>query len=181
MDSRTLSGKTILCQVWNDKLDNVLARKKVKYGTPYFNVKIGGRTRRYKINYDTDGVIKQNGKLWVYDTDFSNTIGAMKFSSFSEHEVLDSDEAYQVFENNGVKMYVSKGGIPLLYLAICMIAVVAMAFAIIATVPSGLSASEQRDELDKQITALRQENAVLKSRLQDGDVGNTENPIVTIP
>lgn len=160
-----IKGKKILCRVWNNQHDKVLAKKTIKFGAPYFNVKIGGRDRKFKVNYQMQGCIKEDNKVFLYDTEFDNTVGGMKFHSFSEHEIMNSDESYQVFENNAVKMYVSKGGIPLLYLAIAMIAVVAMAFAIIATVPSGMSASQQRDELDEQITLLRQENAVLKQQL----------------
>lgn len=160
-----LTRKKIICRVWNKEKDKVLAKRTIKYGQPYFNCKIGGRDRKYKVNYDMKGCVKEDTKVFLYDTTFENTVGAMRFFGFSQHEVMNSDESYQVFENNAVKMYVSKGGIPLLYLAICMIAVIAMAFAIIATVPSGMQASAQRDELDKQITVLRQENAVLKSQL----------------
>lgn len=163
-------GKKIICRVWNEEHDDVLAKTEVKYGAPYFNVKIGGRDRKYKVNYNMKGCVKQDGKLFLYDTVFDNTVGALKFHSFSKHEVMDSDEAYQVFENNAVKMYVSKGGIPLIYLAIAMIAVVAMAIAMIATVPSGLQANENVKFLDQQITQLRQQNAILQQELNNRGV-----------
>lgn len=166
-----ISGKKLICRVWNNEHDDVLAKKTIKYGAPYFNAKIGGRDRKYKVNYDTKGCIKKDGKVHIYDIVFDNTVGALRFHSFSKHEVMDSDEAYQVYENNAVKMYVSKGGIPLIYLAIAMIAVVAMAFAIIMTVPNGLNASEKVDELDKQVTQLRQQNAVLQQQLIDRGSG----------
>lgn len=169
--NKALYGKKILCKVWNNDMDEVLGKATIKYGTPYFNVKIGNQKRKFKVNYNTEGTIKQDGKMYVYDTNFDNTVGAMRFYSFSEHEVIASDEAYTVFDNNAVKLYVQKGGFPPIYLAIAMIAVIIMAFAFILTVPEGLTAIEQRDILDKQITALKQENAVLKQQTQSDNIG----------
>lgn len=164
-----VSGKKILCRVWNKDMDDVLAKTTVKFGTPYFNVKIGNQKRKYKINYNADATIKRDGKIFLYDTDFDNTVGAMRFYPYSDYEVIASDEAYTVFDNNAVKLYVQKGGFPPIYLAIAMIAVIVMAFAMILTVPDGMNASQQRDVLDAQVTALKQDNAVLRQQLQSGD------------
>lgn len=163
---KAIYGKKILCRVWNKEMDTVLARKTISFGTPYFIVKIGNQKRKFKVNYNAESTIKQDGKMYLYDTDFDNTVGAMRFYSYSEHEVIASDEAYTVFDNNAVKLYVQKGGFPMWYLAVAMIAVVVMAFAFILTVPDGMQAIEQRDTLDKTVTSLRQENAVLKQQLQ---------------
>lgn len=164
--SKALYGKKILCRVWNREMTEVLARRIVKYGTPYFNVKIGDTKRKFKINYDVEATIKRDGKVYTYDTNFDNTIGAMRFYSYSEHEVIASDEAYTVFEDNAVKMYVAKGGIPMLYLLIAMIMTGAMAFAIILTVPDGLQAQEQRDLLDAELTKAKQDIAIKNQQIQ---------------
>lgn len=161
---RGLLGKKLVCNVWSDtgvkSTPTRLARKTVKYGAPHFIVKIGGQQRFFKINYETKGMIKQAGKQLVYDTHFSNTVGGLSFYEFPE--AMDSDQAYTVFRNNAVDMYVKKGGIPFLWLILAMaVALVAMV-AMMATVPSALSANDQVKELDAQVTALKNTNQALE-------------------
>lgn len=161
-----LRNKKLVCRLWSDTGENsmpsVLARRKVRYGQPTFNAKIGGKDRFYKINYKKAGAIKQEGKQLYYDTHFLNTVGAL---SFNEHdEDVDSEEAYTVFKNNAVNMYVKKGGIPpmLLYIAFAMVMVLVVVIAYIA--PSFVSATQSMEELDKQVTALKQQNAILQQQ-----------------
>lgn len=158
-------NRKLICRVWASPDEPFsLAKKTVKYGTPSFHVKIGGKDRLYKINYTADGCIKQEGKKLYYDTSFSNTTGALRFFEFPED--MDSEEAYTALENNAVNMYVKKGGIPLMYLMVAMLAVVAMAFALIFIVPPSLQAQEQVKELDAKITTLTKDNTILRQQLQ---------------
>lgn len=163
--NHTLAGKKLLCRVWSDTGENttpqVLAKKKITYGQPTFAVKIGSKKRYFKVNYTTKGVIKQDGKLLIFDTHFSNTIGALSFYEFPE--AIDSDIAYTVARDNAVDMYVKKGGIPMLYLLIAMAVAMVAFIAIIVVLPPALQAQEQLKELDKQVSVLKQENANLRS------------------
>lgn len=78
-----IKSKKIYCRVWSSaKEPIVLARKKVKYGSPTFDAKIGGKNRTFKINYDHEGCIKQDGKKFYYDTAFDNMTGALSFHEF---------------------------------------------------------------------------------------------------
>lgn len=163
-----LKGRKLYCRIWSDTGKNgtphTLGKiKKIKYGQPFFNAKIGGKDRMYKINYRTKGLIKQEGKKLFYDVHFLNTVGALSFYEFPED--MDSEEAYTTFKNNAVNMYVKKGGIPPLVLYICLaIALVAM-IALIAIVPSAFSAQESVKGLDAQVTALKAENQLLRSQI----------------
>lgn len=164
-------NKKLYCRVWNEDGTRTLRKRiKIPYGKPYFSCKIGGKDRFFKINYETRGLIKVIDGRMYYDTAFDNALGAFALGNIEYPEDMDSAEAYTTFKDNAVQMYVKKGGIPLLYLMIAMGMVMIMAIAIIATVPSGLSASEQVKDLDAQVTELRQQNAVLQQQL--AQVGN---------
>lgn len=159
--------KTLHCRMWNEKGNRTIGKpKKITYGKPYFTMKIAGRDRYFKVIYNIEGMIKNiEGKLY-YDTTYDNSLGALALRNVEFPEDMLSEEAYTVFINNAVNMYVKKGGIPLLYLLIAMIMVVVMAIAIVATVPAGLGAQDQVKELDKQVTALKGQNLALQSQLQ---------------
>lgn len=161
---RSLIGQKLLCRVWSDTGENStpvrLAKKTIKYGAPNFSVKVAGKDRFFKINYEEKGLIKQDGKQLVYDTHFNNTVGGLSFHEFPE--AMDSDQAYTVFRNNAVDMYVKKGGIPFLWLVLALgVAMVAM-IVMVLTVPSALQAGEQMKELDEQVTALKNTNQALQ-------------------
>jgi len=161
-----LKGKKLYCRVWSDTGENgtpqVLARKTLKYGTPEFHVKIGGKDRVYKINYISRGIIKQDSKKLIYDVHFLNTVGGLSFHEFPED--MDSEEAYTVFKNNAVNMYVKKGGIPMWYLLIAMGVALVGFIAIIAVVPSALQAQDEVKQLDALVTQLKGQNAVLQAQ-----------------
>src|SRR5574341_214589 len=160
----SFKGKKLICRVWDNPKDPYcMAKKKVTYGSPYFKAKIGGKDRLYKINYNTEGCIKQDGKQLIYDTTFKNTTGALRFFEYPED--MDSEEAYTALENNAVNMYVKKGGIPMWYLLIAF-AVAGVGFvALIAIVPSALQAQDEVKQLDLQVTQLKKDNAVLSAQL----------------
>lgn len=171
-----LKGKKIICRVWSDDGKNgmpvVVARKKVKFGTFKFEVRGLGNPRYYKINYPT---LKQDGKNFVYDTHFSDAIGALTFHRFPEE--MPSDEAYNIFEYNAVNAYVKKGGIPLYYLLIAMGVAMVAFLAIIFVIPPALQAQEAMKDLDAQVTiknqqlnALATENEQLRQQL--GNIPN---------
>lgn len=117
-----LMGKKLVCKVWDSDgstgVPRRLAKKTVKYGAPSFTAKIGGVKRLFQINYEDFGAIKQEGNFFVYDTTFDNTTGSLAFHEFPEE--MDSSQAFTVFLNTAVKMYVAKGGIPLHYLIIAV-------------------------------------------------------------
>ncbi len=163
--------KVLYCRIWNENGTKTIGKsKKITYGTPYFTMKVAGRKRFFKINYSVQGMIKNiDGKLY-YDTTYDNTLGALALRNVEFPEDMMSEEAYTSFVNNAVNMYVKKGGIPLTYLLIAMAMVLVMGVAIIATVPSGMNAQKQVEELDKQVTVLKQQNAVLQQRLQTGGI-----------
>src|SRR5688572_25843469 len=143
-------GKKLTCRIWDkDGLRTLRKGIKIPYGKPYFNCKIGSKDRFFKVNYNNGFIKVIDGKMY-YDTAFDNTLGAFALRNIEFPEDMDSEEAFTVFKNNAVNMYVKKGGIPLLYLLICMIMVTVMAFAIIATVPAGLQAQENVKDLDNQ-------------------------------
>lgn len=155
-----------MCRLWNEKGTRTIAKpKKIPYGMPYFTSKIGGKQRYFKVNYYTEGMIKNiDGKMY-YDTAFDNSVGGFALRNYEFPEDMDSEEAYTIFKNNAVNMYVKKGGIPMLYLLVAMGLAFACIIAVIATVPAGLKASEQVKDLDNQVTSLRQQNAVLQQQL----------------
>lgn len=161
-------NKRLYCRVWNEDGTRTLRKAvKAKYGQPFFTAKIGGLSRYFKINYETKGFIKViDGKMF-YDCAFDNTVGAFALGNREFPEDMDSAEAFTVFKDNAVNMYVKKGGIPLLYLLFAMVAVIVMAIAIVATVPAGLSAQENVKDLDAQVTTLKQEKAVLQQQLNN--------------
>lgn len=159
--------KKLYCRMWNEKGTRTIGKpKKVTYGTPFFTTRIGGRQRYFKIIYNTEGMIKLIDGKFYYDTTYDNTLGGLALRNIEFPEDMMSEEAYTTFVNNGVNMYVKKGGIPLLYLMVAMGMVLVMAIAIIATVPAGMQAQEQVKQLDTQITALKQRNIVLEQQVQ---------------
>lgn len=162
-------GRKIICRIWSDNGKNatpmVLAKKKIKYGQPDFSVKIGGKMRMYKMNYRTKGLIKQDGKFLYYDIHFSNALGGLVFYEFNED--VDSEEAYTVFKNNAVNMYVKKGGIPAILLYVSFIALIIMAVALAYVSPTTINMQTQVKELDTQITTLKQQNAILQQQLNN--------------
>lgn len=166
-------GKKILCKVWSDIGENsnphMVGKKEVKYGTPTFNIKIGGKDRLYKINYRQRGYIKREGKRLIYDTHFLNTVGGLSYHEYPED--MDSEETYTVFKNNAVNMYVKKGGIPQWYLLIAMAIAGIALIALMVTVPPAMQAQEEVKFLDQQITALKAENQRLQSGQPDR-IGN---------
>lgn len=170
-------GKKLYCRVWNEKGTRTLARpKKIPYGMPYFTTKIGGKNRFFKVNYYTDGMIQNiEGKMY-YNIAFDNTVGGFALRNHEFPEDMASDEVYTAFVDNGLQMYVKKGGLPMIYFAIAMIVALVCVIAVLATVPAGLGAQENVKVLDAQVTALkgenlalRAENQILKSTQQNGD------------
>lgn len=159
-------GKKLHCRIWNEEGTRTIRRPvTIPYGKPYFTCKVGTKDRFFKVNYSTKGLIKViDGKMY-YDIAFDNSLGALALGNVEFPEDMDSEEAFTVFKNNAVQMYVKKGGIPLLYLLFAMIAVTAMAFAIIATVPAGLQAQDNVKFLDSQVTQLKKDNAILQQQL----------------
>ena len=159
-------GRKLKCRIWNEDGTRTIRRPvTIPYGKPYFTCKIGTKSRFFKVNYMTKGMIKNiDGKLY-YDIAFHNSLGALALGNIEFPEDMDSAEAYTVFQDNAVNMYVKKGGIPLLYLLIAMGMVLVMAMAIIATVPAGLQASDNVKDLDAQVTQLKKDNAVLQQQL----------------
>lgn len=157
-------NKRLICRVWDEKgIRTISKAKKITYGQPFFNVKIGKKDRLFKVNYNTEGMIKViDGKMY-YDTTFDNSVGGLSFHEFPED--MDSEEAYTIFKNNAINLYVKKGGIPPMVLYICLAVAFVSMIGIIVTVPSALDASSQKDELDKLATVLKQENAVLKQQV----------------
>lgn len=155
-------NKKLFCRIWNEDGTRTLRKPvKIPYGRMFFTAKIGGKNRYFKVNYITKGFIKNiDGKMY-YDIAFDNSLGAFALGNIEFPEDMDSEEAYTVFKDNAVNMYVKKGGIPLMYLLFAMIAVIVMAIAIVATVPSALTAQEQVKDLDAQVTSLKQNNAIL--------------------
>lgn len=113
-------GKKLLIKVWSsDKVNpHVIAKKKIPYGQPYTNIRFAGKDHRYKINYQSEGMIKQEGKEFIYDTHFDNTVGGLAFHEYPEE--MDSSEVYDTHINNGVDLYVKKGGIRPILLYICI-------------------------------------------------------------
>lgn len=164
--------RKLICRIWNEKCNRTLRKPVViPYGKPYFSAKIGTKDRFFKVNYDLEGMIKyDNGKLY-YDTVFDNVVGGVALRNYEFPEDMDSEEAYTTIKNNAVNMYVKKGGIPLLYLMVAMLAVIVMAIAIVATVPAGLGAQEQVKDLDAQVTQLKKDNAILAQQLAGANNG----------
>lgn len=123
-----LVGKKLRVKVWSNNGENetprVLTTLKTKYGQPAVTWRAKGGKRMYQIDYEHKGAIKQEGKTLVYDTVFDNAVGALTF--YEHDEDIDSGQAYTMFLNSAVNMYVKKGGIPLLYLIIAMIGMVVM-------------------------------------------------------
>lgn len=158
--------KKLICRIWNEEGTRTIRKPiKITYGKPYFTCKVGTKDRFFRVNYSTKGIIKIiDGKMY-YDIAFDNTLGGIALGNVEFPEDMDSEEAYTVFKNNAVNMYVKKGGIPLMYLLVAMIAVTVMAFAIIATVPAGLQAQENVKFLDEQVTQLKKDNAILQQQL----------------
>lgn len=169
-------GRKIICRVWSDTGENntpmVLAKKKIKYGQPDFSVKIGGKSRMYRMNYRTKGLIKQEGKILYYDTHFANAVGGLAFYEFKED--IDSEEAYTVFKNNAVNMYVKKGGIPAVLLYIAFIGMIILAVALAYVSPTAIAMQQNTEELDAQVTILKQQNAILQQKL----TGNSEGGFI---
>lgn len=162
-----LKNKKIICRVWSDTGANntpvVLSKRKIKYGQPTFNARIGGKDRLYKVNYRTKGLIKQEGKLMYYDTHFLNSVGGLAFHEFQED--IDSEEAYTVFKNNAVNMYVKKGGIPAILLYITFIAMIILAVSLAYVSPTTIGQQSTIEQLDAQVTTLKQQNALLQQQV----------------
>src|SRR2546426_2872646 len=176
-ESQTLSNipipleyknRKLYCRIWDETGTRTLVKpKKVPYGIPFFSAKVGGRDRYFKINYNTRGMIKSIDGRMFYDTAFDNATGGYALRNYEFPEDIDSEEAYTIFKNNAVNMYVKKGGIPMIYLMVAMgIALVAMIM-IIAVVPAGLQAQDQVKELDKQVTVLKAQNQVLQKQANE--------------
>ena len=166
-------NKKLICRVWSNtgeqSTPNLLGKKKVKYGVPEFSIKIGGKMRLFRIIYKIKGVIKQEGKHLYYDTVFNNTTGALAFYEFPED--MDSEESYTVFKNNAVNMYVKKGGIPAILLYISFLAVIILAVALAYVSPYVASSQQTIEQLDSQITQLKQNNAILQQQLLQNNNG----------
>ena len=162
-------GKHLYVRVWggsrgerNDLTQPHLVAKpkKIPYGQPSVSMKIGGKERLYKINYQTDGMIKQEGKRLYYDTHFLNQVGGLRWYEFPED--LDAEEAYTVFKNNGVEMYVKKGGIStkilimiLAITAIAMVGVMVMASYTFPTMQQNTVNEKNNIALSNKIDQLR--------------------------
>lgn len=159
-------GKKLKCRIWNEDGTRTIRRPvTIPYGKPYFTCKIGTKSRFFKVNYMTKGMIKNiDGRLY-YDIAFHNSLGALALGNIEFPEDMDSAEAYTVFQDNAVNMYVKKGGIPQIYLLVAMAVAGICMIGVIATVPSALTAQEQVKDLDTQVTTLKQENAVIKQQL----------------
>jgi hypothetical protein len=160
-------GKKLIVKAWSGDLDNpsVLQRRTIKYGQPSVTMRIAGKDRLYKINYLDKGLIKQDGKNLVYDTHFLNTVGGMRFHEYPED--IDSEEAYTVFKNNGVDMYVKKGGISqrifLLLLAMVSIGMVVSAVLAIYTI----NAQAQSAVDAKNLISLSGKISALEAQVQN--------------
>lgn len=121
-----LVGKKLKVKIWSNNGEHetprVLHTAKTKYGQPHVTWRAKGGKRMYQIDYEHKGAIKQDGKSLIYDTVFDNAVGALTF--YEHDEDIDSGQAYTMFLNSAVNMYVKKGGIPLIYLIVAMIGMV---------------------------------------------------------
>jgi len=159
-----LQKHKLICRIWNEDGTRTIAKPVViPYGQPTFTKKIGKKDRLFKVNYYDEGMIKViDGKMY-YDTTFDNAVGGLSFKEYPED--AESSEIYTIFNNNAVKMYVQKGGIPLIYLMVAMGMAMCAFIAIIVVIPDGLHAKDQVKDLDNQITALRANNAGLQQEI----------------
>lgn len=159
-----IKGKKITVKIWsNDAISpNKLYEKEIPYGQPYLDVRFGKDDRRYKINYRTKGMIMQEGKKHIYNTSFNNHVGGLSFHEYPEE--MDSSEVYDTHVNNGVDMYVKKGGIRpiLLYICIGIIAVAMIGLIYFAQYALGLQSNNDINQknligLSNKIDTLREQ------------------------
>ena len=172
-DSQGKTPNKIIVQVWllryGKGRDRLVAQKKVPMGTEYVEITPKGfglfihrksDKRRYQINYQD---LKETPKGYLYMTDVTNTLGALSFGEYPKH--VDSRREQKLIVDNNVRMYVEKGGIPLLYLLIAMMGMV---------VGMGVSAffgiqyfqiQDMNTQLDTLVTNLKAENAILRSQI----------------
>jgi len=160
-------NKKLIVKIWSDTGENgtpqVLFKRTVKYGTPFVTAKIAGKDRLFKINYRTKGVIKQDGKKLYTDIHFLNAVGSLAFYEFKED--MDSEEAYTIFKNNAVNMYVKKGGISPMTLYICIGAICAMGIGYAIVSPYIIQSIQQHEVDIKDLTSASAKIQALRDQV----------------
>lgn len=139
--------------------------KKIPYGKPEVVFKIGGKERLYRINYNTEGMIKQEGKRLYYDTYFNNTVGGLRLYEYPED--MDAEETYTAFKNNGVRMYVEKGGIKMIVLIIVAIFGMVGLVGLVIMAPYTANANAQHDTDQKNLIGLSSKIDQLRAQIQN--------------
>jgi len=159
-------GYKLFCRVWNETGTRTLGKpKKVPYGMPFFSAKVGGKMRYFKINYYTLGMIKNiNGRMF-YDTVFDNSTGGSALRNYEFPEDMNSEEAFTIFKNNAVNMYVKKGGISpmVLYICIAIIGITSMGLVIMG--PYVINAMQQHDVDIKDLTSASGKIQALRNQV----------------
>jgi len=174
------AGKTfnqILVQVWLPKngngRDKLVAQKKAKLGDQYVSIRpkskgILGAYRKseprlYQINYKE---LKEGKNYYIYDTELENTTGALAFHAFpkSKDNLADSALNQKMLIDFAAKMYILKKDY-LFYLMIAVLGIVAVAMALSYISIDYANYRNIAEQLDKLVTNLKAENAILRSQV----------------
>lgn len=160
-DNFVKSG-TIVCSVWligsNGARDKFIGSVKRKVGKKDFVIK----GKRYWINYD---FLKEGKKLYYYDCDVNNSVGALSFHDVSKEKV-SPNQADMMLVDGVVRVLMGKGGIPAMYLLVAMI-ITGIAVAGMMYFLSQYQTLSGTVETQKvTISSLKAENNNLKSELE---------------
>lgn len=174
------AGKTfneILVQVWLPKdgngRDKLVAQKKAKMGDQYVSIRPKSKgllgsinksePRLFQINYKE---LKEGKNRYIYDTELENTSGALAFHKFpkSKDNLADSALNQKMLIDFAAKMYILKKDY-LLYLMIAVLGLVMVAMALAYVAVDYGNYRNIAEQLDKMVTSLKAENAVLKAQV----------------
>lgn len=153
----------IICSVWqlgeNGARDKFVGSQTKKIGDKTFVVK----GKRYFIDYSE---LKEGKKLFYYDCDIHNAVGALSFNPVARQRV-QPNQAEMMLIDGVVKVLMGKGGIPAMYL---LVAFIAVAIAMAGTMylfsqyqSNGITIEKQRVSIEN----LKAENEVFKQRLTE--------------